>query len=70
MYCRHALLRMARARISSDEVQTIIEYPAWRRRSYGGRVEYHGYADNRRHLRVVLESDGCTVVTVVVEPFR
>lgn len=69
-YCRHALERMTKARISADEVCGIVRHPAWRRRSYAQRIEHHGYCEDGRHVRVVLEADESTVVTVVVEPHR
>ena len=69
-YCGHALARMSRAGISADEVYGIVRHPAWRRPSYAQRIEHHGYSDDGRHLRIVVEADESTVVTVVVEPFR
>lgn len=68
--CAHARRRMKRARLSTDDVLSVVQQPAWRRHSYAGRVEHYGYVADGRHVRVVVESDERTVVTVVVEPFR
>jgi hypothetical protein len=61
---------MKRGGVDAGDVLAIVRHPAWRRPSYAGRVEHYGYLADGRHVRVVVEFDGRTVVTVVVEPFR
>jgi Domain of unknown function (DUF4258) len=69
-YSRHARSRMRKARITEDEVEAIVYYPAWRRYSYANRIEHFGYCDDGRLVKIVTNASATRVVTVVEKPLR
>jgi hypothetical protein len=64
-YSPHAREKMAAYRITEDEVEAIVWYPAWRRQSHHRRIEHYGYSDDGRLLRVVTDEHEERVITVV-----
>lgn len=69
-YSPHARHRMRKDRITEDEVEAIVYYPAWRRRSYAGRIEHFGYSDDGRSFKIVTNAHETRVITVVEKPLR
>ncbi len=69
-YSGHALRRMRHHRITKDEVEAIVHYPAWRRRSGHARIEHFGYSDDGRLFKIVTDRYERRVITVIHKPLR
>ena len=69
-YSRHARERMAARRVAQDEVEAIVWYPAWRRRSREGRIEHFGYSDDGRLFSIVTDRYEERIITVIDRSHR
>ncbi len=69
-YSRHARERMIEHHVSDDEVEAIVRYAAWRRRSSDGKVLHYGYSDDGRLFKIVTNRYEDRVVSVIDERRR
>lgn len=69
-YSEHVLRRMRSSCITKDEVEAIVYYPAWRRRSRLRRIEHFGYSDDGRLFKIITDRYERRVITVVEKPLR
>lgn len=68
-YSPHAAARMRTYRISEDEVEAVVWYPA-RRIVSRWAVEHYGYADDGRKIKVVTNRSETYVYTITDEDRR